>query len=120
MRQGEYDMKIRNRQELLLLLYGPHLLVKPLALGAMAVAAAIIANAQVATFTAGINMAAQSSRPASNDGLQGALLVSCQAICRQAAPKTGGRLGYVKGRPHCLRVSKTDKASRPGMCAYLR
>ena len=59
MRQGEYDMKIRNRQELLLLLNDPHLLVKPLALGAMAVAAAIIANAQVATFIAGINMAAQ-------------------------------------------------------------
>ena len=69
MRQGEYHMEIGNRQELLLLLYGPHLFVQALASGTMAVAAAIIADAQVAALITSVNMAAQSGGTAGGDSL---------------------------------------------------
>lgn len=64
MRQGKYHMKIKNRQEPFLLLYDTHLLVETLALGAMAVTTAIVADTQVTTFIVGINNLSRTrSRP---------------------------------------------------------
>ncbi len=67
MRQGEDDMVVARRQELVLARLDPALLGQGLTLGAVAVAAGVVAVDQAAAAITGLELAAQRRRPAGHD-----------------------------------------------------
>ncbi|MEZ5044144.1 MAG: hypothetical protein R2828_29900 [Saprospiraceae bacterium] len=82
MGDGKDHVKISGWQKLILLLNGPHFLVEPLTLGAVAVTTTIVTDAQVPTSIASIYMAAQPSGTTVGNGLQGAAMAYRQMIHR--------------------------------------